>query len=65
MLKLAFSFFTLFCGAMVYANVDLPANHNTVSVTKERKKRKKKSKSCSDLHDSPKTVNSHVLGMVL
>jgi hypothetical protein len=34
MLKLAFSFFALFYGNVVYANVDLPANRNTMSVTK-------------------------------
>jgi hypothetical protein len=66
MLTLAFSFFALFCGEVVYANVDLPVNHNTASVTKERKKRKKKTKSCSDLQDSLKTMNSCVvLGMFL
>jgi hypothetical protein len=41
MLKLAVSFFALFYGNAVYANVDLPGGHNTVSVTKTKRKKKK------------------------
>jgi hypothetical protein len=38
MLKLAFSFFALFCDDVVYANVDLPANHNSVNKKKREEK---------------------------
>jgi hypothetical protein len=35
--RLAFSFFALVCGDVAYANVSLPANHNTVSLTRKKK----------------------------